>query len=165
MTSSPTLPTLVFSATYPPLKITPEFDASNCRYSQPPVIRRIGVANRRVGRRRQPWPLKLAVGVLPVVEVAIFTMSRSNWTDVQGALEEGAKVVDVDYRVSVSDKQLARKIHVIARSARWREIEEAALAMAAPFLAAPEQLTRALGRKFQETVSVEDATLGDVETL
>jgi hypothetical protein len=80
-----------------------------------------------------------------------------------GSGEEGTKIADVDFRVSVEDKQLARKIHVISRTARWREIEEAALALAAPFIADNSQLTRALGRKY-EAIST-DATLGDIENL
>jgi hypothetical protein len=63
----------------------------------------------------------------------------------------------------VEDKQLARKIHVISRTARWQETKDAALALAAPFIADNSQLTRALGRKY-EAISME-ATLGDIESL
>jgi hypothetical protein len=111
-----------------------------------------------------PATSKLPVGVLPQVEVGIFTMSRSNWTDVQGGIEEGGKVVDVDFRISVSEKQLTRKVAVIARVARWREIEAEALQLAAPFIADNSQLTRALGRKYEST-TLEDARLGDIESL
>jgi hypothetical protein len=116
-------------------------------------------------KNADPQTGKLPVGVLPIIEVGVFTMSRGNWADVKGAVEEGSKVTDCDFRVSVEEKQLARKIHVIARVARWREIEDAAMELAAPFIADNSQLTRALGRKFTEVTSVEDATLGDVESL
>ncbi len=106
---------------------------------------------------------KLAAETVPQVEVGIFTMSRSNWDDVKGAVEEGSSVYAVDYRISVSEKQLARKVSVICRTARWREIEKDALALAAPFLADQKQLERALGRKFEQTSY--DATLGDIEQL
>ena len=106
---------------------------------------------------------KLAAGVAPIVEIGVFTMSRGNWADVKGAVEEGTKVTDCDFRISVEDKQLARKIHVISRTARWQETKDAALALAAPFIADNSQLTRALGRKY-EAVSI-DATLGDIENL
>jgi hypothetical protein len=52
---------------------------------------------------------KLATGTVPQVEVGIFTMSRSNWEDVKGAVEEGSSVYAVDYRISVSEKQLTRQ--------------------------------------------------------
>ena len=116
-------------------------------------------------KNADPQTGKLAVGVAPIVEVGIFTMSRGNWADVKGAVEEGAKVTDCDFRISVEDKQLARKIHVIARTARWREFEAAAMALAQPFIDDSSQLTRALGRKYEATTSLEDAKLGDVETL
>jgi hypothetical protein len=99
-----------------------------------------------------PQTGKLPAGVTPQVEVAIFTMSRSNWDDVKNGVEEGGHVVDVDFRISVSEKQLTRKVAVIARVARWREIDAEAMALATPFLADSTQLTRALGRKY-ETVS------------
>ena len=107
---------------------------------------------------------KLDPKTVPVVEVGIFTMSRSNWDDVKGAVEEGSSVHAVDYRISVSEKQLTRKVAVIARSARWLEIKADALALAAPFLADPSQLTRALGRKYETATSM-DAQLADVENL
>jgi hypothetical protein len=114
-------------------------------------------------KNADPTTGKLALTTAPVVEVGVFTMSRGNWADVKGAVEEGSKIIDADFRISVEDKQLARKIHVIARVARWKEIEAAALALAAPFIADNSQLTRALGRKY-EAVSME-ATLGDIENL
>jgi hypothetical protein len=107
---------------------------------------------------------KLAPGTVPQVEVGIFTMSRSNWDDVKGAVEEGSSVYAVDYRISVSEKQLTRKIAVISRTARWLEIKDDALALAAPFLADPSQLTRALGRKYESVTSM-DAQLADIENL
>lgn len=112
-----------------------------------------------------PQSGKLPQGVVPQVEVGIFTMSKSNWDDVKNGIAEGAKVVDVDFRISVSEKQLTRKVAVISPKARWHEIKDAALALAAPYLANPEQLTRALGRRYESTVGVEDARLGDVENL
>jgi hypothetical protein len=111
-----------------------------------------------------PQTGKMAAGVVPQVEVGIFTMSKSNWDDVRNGVEEGASVNDVDFRISVSEKQLTRKVAVIARQARWLEIKDAALALAAPFLADPSQLTRALGRTF-EAAATFDATLGDIEAL
>jgi hypothetical protein len=114
-------------------------------------------------KNADPTTAKLLLTTAPVVEVGVFTMSRGNWADVKGAVEEGTKVTDCDFRISVEDKQLARKIHVISRTARWQETKDAALALAAPFLADNSQLTRALGRKY-EAVSIE-ATLGDIENL
>jgi hypothetical protein len=111
-----------------------------------------------------PQSGKMAPGVAPQVEVGIFTMSKSNWDDVKNGIEEGAKVVDVDYRISVSEKQLTRKVAVIASKARWYEIKDAALALAAPYLANPQQLTRALGRKYESATSL-DAQLADIEVM
>jgi hypothetical protein len=91
-------------------------------------------------------------------------VARSNWDDVKGAVEEGSSVYAVDYRISVSEKQLTRKVAVIARTARWLEIKDDALALAAPFLADPSQLTRALGRKYESVTSL-DAQLQDIEAL
>jgi hypothetical protein len=110
-----------------------------------------------------PKSAKLAPGVVPEVEVGIFTMSRSNWDDVKNAVEEGSSVEAVDYRISVSEKQLTRKVAVIARVARWLEIKDAALALAAPFIADPKPLEKALGRAYEG--NFEDTTLGDVESL
>ena len=114
-------------------------------------------------KNADPTTGKLLLTTVPVVEVGVFTMSRGNWADVKGAVEEGTKVTDCDFRISVEDKQLARKIHVISRTARWQETKDAALALAAPFSADNSQLTRALGRKY-EAISME-ATLGDIESL
>jgi hypothetical protein len=111
-----------------------------------------------------PQTGKMAVGVIPQVEVAIFTMSKSNYDDVKNGVEEGGHVTDVDFRISVSEKQLTRKVAVIARVARWREIEAEAMELAKPFLADPGQLTRALGRKFEAAASF-DAQLSDIESL
>lgn len=111
---------------------------------------------------------KMAAGVAPVVQVSIFTMSRSNWEDVRGAVEEGASVYDSDFRISVTEGQLTRKVAIISRVARWHEIEKQALELAAPFLADPKQLERALGRAFssRNTASAPvEATLSDVKTL
>jgi hypothetical protein len=108
---------------------------------------------------------KLAPNVKPEVDVGIFTMSRSNWDDVKGAVEEGSSVYAADYRISVSEKQLTRKVAVIARVARWREIEAEALALAAPFVANPKQLERALGRAYTTEAADPEARLGDVESL
>jgi len=110
-----------------------------------------------------PQSGKLAAGVVPQVEVGIFTMSKSNYDDVKGSPEEGSSVYSVDYRISVSEKQLTRKVAVIARVARWLEIKDAALEMATPFLEDQKQLTKALGRKYQG--DYEDARLDDIEKL
>jgi len=117
-----------------------------------------------VYKNTDPKSGKLDPKTVPVVEVGIFTMSRSNWDDVRGAVEEGASVYDVDYRISVSEKQLARKVAVISRKARWHDIKTDALALAEPFLADPSQLTRALGRKYETATSL-DAQLADIEVL
>jgi hypothetical protein len=111
-----------------------------------------------------PQSGKLAVGVVPQVEVAIFTMSKSNYDDVRNGIEEGGHVTDVDFRISVSEKQLTRKVAVISRVARWREIEAEAMELAKPFLADPGQLTKSLGRKF-EAAATYDATLADIENF
>jgi hypothetical protein len=54
--------------------------------------------------------------------------------------------------------------YVISRVARWLEIKDAALALAAPFLADPSQLTRALGKKYEAAANF-DAQLQDIEAL
>jgi hypothetical protein len=117
-----------------------------------------------VYKNADPQSAKLAPGTAPVVEIGIFTMSRSNYADLKNGVEEGQSVTDVDFRISVTPGQLTRKVAVISRVARWREIEAEALALAAPFLADPGQLTKALGRKFEATASM-DAMLADIETL
>jgi hypothetical protein len=108
---------------------------------------------------------KMQAGTVPMVQVSIFTMSRSNWEDVKGAVEEGSKVDSADYKISVTEGQLTRKVSVVARVARWREIEKQAMELAAPFLANPEQLQRALGRPFTGSVNIPDPSMDDVKTL
>jgi hypothetical protein len=115
-------------------------------------------------KNQDPTTAKIAPGVLPIVEVSILTLSRSNWTDFQGSVEEGASIFDYDFRLSVADKVLARKVAVIARAARWKEIGPEALALATPFIADNSQLKRALGRKFEAPTSM-DAQLADIENL
>ena len=117
-----------------------------------------------VYKNADPQSAKLAPGTAPVVEIGIFTMSRSNYADLKNGVEEGQSVTDVDFRISVTPGQLTRKVAVISRVARWKEIQDAALALAAPFLADNSQLVRALGRKY-ETAASFDATLGDIEQL
>jgi len=100
---------------------------------------------------------------LPTVEIGIFTMSPTNWQDVKGGPEEGQSVYDCDFNIAVQDKQLARKISVISRQARWSMIKDAALELAAPFLANPNMLVKALGRRYN--VGYTDATMADVNEL
>jgi hypothetical protein len=111
---------------------------------------------------------KMVAGAVPAVQVSIFTMSRSNWEDVRGAVEEGSSVYASDYRISVTEGQLTRKVAIVARVARWREIETQAMELAAPFLAEPNQLQRALGRAFTGSAFSQansEAALSDVATL
>jgi hypothetical protein len=108
---------------------------------------------------------KMAAGVAPTLQISIFTMSRSNWEDVRGAVEEGGSVYDSDYRISVTEGQLTRKVAIVSRVARWREIEKQALELAAPFLVDQSQLTRALGRPFTGSANFPEASLGDVAAL
>ncbi len=110
-----------------------------------------------------PKTAKLDPNVIPEIEVQVFTMSYGNWQDVKNAVEEGGSVCDPDFKVSVAEKQLQRKINVISRSARWHQIEAEALAMAAPFVADEGQLKRALGKEFGDGNS--EASLADIEEM
>lgn len=91
---------------------------------------------------------KLDQNATPEVEVQIFTMSRGTYEDVKNSVEEGGSVFGLDFKISVAEKQLQRKVNAISHSPRWKAIEKQALEMAAPFLADERQLKRALGREF-----------------
>ncbi|MGD1082976.1 MAG: hypothetical protein ABR881_32070 [Candidatus Sulfotelmatobacter sp.] len=106
---------------------------------------------------------KLDQNVQPEVEVQILTMSNSNYQDAKNCIEEGGSIYDVDFKISVAEKQLQRKVNVISRSARWKQVEKQALEMAAPIIADERQLKRALGKEFGDGDS--KASLGDIEEM
>ena len=108
-----------------------------------------------------PKTAKLDPNIIPEIEVQIFTMSYGNWQDVKSAVEEGGSVCDPDFKVSVAEKQLQRKINVISRTARWRQIEKEALEMAARVITDERQLKRALGKEFGDGNS--GASLAGIE--